>query len=318
MMKMITLADCDDPNVLKLLSVASEKGVDCKAFWFGLDSKRTEVFHCYDNTTVRQGRDVLNENVMAEADFIWFSRWKMFESPFSKCSFADKPTCTFAESEWESFWQSFLIWIESKGVGRWINSPRIASKLRYKQFLLLCSQDHGLKVPDYCISTKLHRVGDCCVGKAVSSNEFISPELKYSTQIIPDVIFESSIEHTGCPNFIQKYIEADFEVRVYYLFGNVFALGMNRCHSSRSCVDIREIPLEKLEVKRTIVPSEIICSLQRLCESVDLSYCVFDFLVKDSEYALIDVTPNGSWAYLDVSGDITNWLIDVLMESKNV
>lgn len=224
----------------------------------------------------------------------------------------------FAEREWSSLFSSLLLEVETRHQHiLWVNRPSASVRASRKYFLLATADLDGLRVPSLCISTENllpQSSSGAYVSKAIDQNEDVDDVRTFASARLPREIIDASPFRTNCPSLIQERVAPDSELRVYYLLGRVLGI---RIATRQPYTDIRLVPRESLNVEPVGVPSDLTDAMRRFCARHALSYCVFDFLVASGDYALVDVTPGGSWSYYETPARpfITEWYAKILLEA---
>ena len=102
------------------------------------------------------------------------------------------------------------------------------------------------------------------------------------------------------PTLLQSRVRPESELRVYHVLGSNVAVGIS---GSGEDPDVRLLPPGDVQVSPARCPDEVADRVTDLCHRLQLCYAVFDFLVADGKYRLVDITPNGQWTPYEPAED---------------
>lgn len=186
--------------------------------------------------------------------------------------------------------------------GKVLTSPAILRKTENKTYQLLYAIRNGISIPESYI-------GNCEEDtlKYIEGKSIIKPlttgKLKvcdgiemYQTNYFNDL--SEDIRLT--PLYIQNYEEKQYEIRLTYINGNIFAVRLD----SEDKLDWRK---NYSGLKYSIVecPENVIIWCKKLMEDFELKFGAFDFIVnKSDEWIFLEVNPNGQWLWLEKILDI--------------
>lgn len=108
------------------------------------------------------------------------------------------------------------------------------------------------------------------------------------------------------PWFVQDYVEADKDITVVFVRGQLFALELERSFKERS-IDWRPVSLEPAfpPWKPHALPDSLVAAIRQFMVRLSLDYGRLDFLLRPSgEYAFLEVNPHGEWGWLDPRGEL--------------
>ncbi len=183
-----------------------------------------------------------------------------------------------------------------------------------KLYTLDQAQQIGFKVPNYEIITsrnriiKLKKKWGRIICKAINdgiqintNSIFVQPQ---KTEEVTQQIIEK-LEDNFAPTFVQKFIEKQFEVRVFYFKAIVLSIAIFTASSCISEVDgrifdsknpQRRVPFE--------LPPEMICKVQNIMDSLKLNYGSLDLIVStQNEYYFLEVNPFGQYGFVSLAGN---------------
>ena len=223
----------------------------------------------------------------------------------------------FTEREWASLLHGLFLEAELRHPHlTWLNPPSISAVTSGKYALLASADLDGLSVPDLRVSTDGRLPSTSASGqyvcKAIGEDESVDDTTTYCTAVLDAETLEALPFRTDCPSLIQERVLPRYELRVYYLLGEV--LGVRIRAERRDYADLRLVPLGEWSAEVATISPPMHAALRRYCERRHLSYCVFDFLRAGGRDLLIDVTPSGTWSHLESPSDpvITTWYADIL------
>jgi hypothetical protein len=106
---------------------------------------------------------------------------------------------------------------------------------------------------------------------------------------------------TSYPWFVQDLVNADADLTVVYVDGELFAFTVSR--SSFPGVDWRRcINRQELDWRRYQPAPHLGSSIQAYMKEASLSFGRLDFLLSGDTAFFLEVNPNGQWGWLDVDG----------------
>ncbi|NOQ70941.1 MAG: grasp-with-spasm system ATP-grasp peptide maturase [Crocinitomix sp.] len=163
----------------------------------------------------------------------------------------------------------------------------------------------GLDVPHTSVHISLDNVkGEFSVPiitKSISENlniseEFSNGELRTYTMYTEEVKVENTRENFF-PSLIQEKLDKKFEVRSFYLAGEVYSMAIFSQADDKTKTDFRKY--NRITPNRTcpiILPLEIKNKLNELMENVNLDTGSIDFVVtKDNKFVFLEVNPVGQF-----------------------
>jgi hypothetical protein len=223
----------------------------------------------------------------------------------------------FTEREWASLLHGLFLEAEQRYPHlTWLNRPSVSAVTGAKYDLLASADLDGLTVPDLRVSTDGHlpRSGSGqYVCKAIGEDERIDDATTYCTSLLDAATLDELPYRSNCPSLIQERVVAEYELRVYYLLAETLAV---RIRASRGdYADLRLLQRSDWSAEVASAGPQLHGALRAYCERRSLSYCVFDFLrTADGRDLLIDVTPSGTWSYLENPGDpvVTSWFAGIV------
>ncbi len=313
---LIAIYEYGDKNIEHVLSLLEYAGIGIARLYLGLKDNGIDIRHDGTHLSIRQQSYVLTDQDFANARGVLFFREKMQDLPLVTSSSDSSTDAQFSEKEWDSLIFSILIHYESTLSNLcWINPPSIYHRNRYKYALLLAAIRSGFVVPPFAVDTIF--TPPCplaVVAKAISSDELVDAEHTYSTTLLSEEFVKENLgKRSNCPSFLQKFIRAEFELRIYFLLGQCRCI---KLESSEPYIDIGMVPKESLSIVSIDCPPKLIELINLFCADCHLTYCCFDILQCGQDYFLVDVTPNGSWSFYESAENfiISSWFASTLRQ----
>jgi hypothetical protein len=318
---MLFIFDYDDKNILHLIKrIRQIYSKEIKTLILNQSSERIQVKYSGKYFAISQDDSTITNEDFANINIFFIFRWRMKDTPMVVSALKEHCQRKFSEREWNTFLTGILLYYEQIFPDKiWINRPSIDYILKNKFFLMLMAKKINFLLPRSYISNiimvnkELDNANEI-LGKAISSDEQIDKETFYRpSKVSQNYLRENFGEKTDCPSFFQQYIVPEYEVRVYYLLGNILSL---KIFSKIQYTDIRDVSKQHLSIEFFSIPSIISSKIIRYCKFLNISYCSFDFIYRNGSYYLIDITPNGSWRFYDTNDIITDWMANILINHE--
>lgn len=106
------------------------------------------------------------------------------------------------------------------------------------------------------------------------------------------------------PWLVQDYVDADADITVVYVRGELFAFELARTFTDRT-IDWREVSLEPAYYRWAAhhLPAGLAAAIRQYMGRLALDYGRLDFLrLRSGDYAFLEVNPHGEWGWLDPQG----------------
>jgi len=315
--KVLMLYQYDDAGAEHFSRIISRHH-ECKIFRFGQSEERYGVDLDRDNFKITNNEEYLTKDDFVSASLIYFRLWRMDRLNAVQSSLNNDESALFSEREWFSVFQSVLFLAESCTEStKWINPPSIELKSRSKPYLL-CRASSYINVLDFNVSVEINasRFNSPVAAKCISVNQKYGKNRYYRTSILDTKLLEALPARQSTPAFLTEYIKPNSEARVYYFLGDITAI---RLKSVKDYVDIRDLRNTELVCDKIDLPKHLHEAVIRFCNSEKFNYCCFDFIEKNGEFHLIDITPNGTWDFYDslVEFEISNMFATAINRSLN-
>ena len=187
-----------------------------------------------------------------------------------------------------------------------------------KLIVLELARELGLSTPWFSVSTSRRHAQDLLesghdhVSKAMSDGLYLfdATESKAGyftyTELLGPHHLEGMAEHMA-PSFFQRYIDKDFELRIFFLDGAFDAMAIFSQGNDRTKVDYRKYDMVK--PNRVIpfrLPPDIQSKLSQLAAELGLNTGSFDMIVDtQGHYYLLEVNPVGQFGGHSVSCNLS-------------
>lgn len=210
-------------------------------------------------------------------------------------------------------WSAVANWLGHRGDWEQVNPIRFTRGLdRLTQ--LHDAADFGLSVPRTTVTTKPGRSrpggGQCIVKTA--GHHLLEPEPGAMRGLFPRPldIRRSDEVREPAPVIVQQYLDADHELRVFVVGGELIAYRVHKLDPAQLWVDP-----EAVVVHRADVPPELAEKLLALSRHWRLHVAAFDLLVTGGQYVFLEVNVNCDWRWFEhragctaVSDAVHGWL----------
>ena len=221
----------------------------------------------------------------------------------------------FSLREWSATLESiFCLWNIWNGRG-WLISPSAQLLQDRKPYLLCVGDQPELHIPAWRVAVDMpgsEYLAGSHVAKAINSWQEVEPGSYFNTTLLEGFSEEALAAESNTPNLIQQYLRHRKEVRAYVAGDQVIAVELSVPDGAEQA-DLRIAA--GVAARKFVVPVRIADCLRRINLLLDLHYCCFDLVQKDSSWWLLDINPAGTWHFLakryniDVTGNIVRGLI---------
>jgi hypothetical protein len=312
----VVFADADDVGVSRLVATLQRR---LSTVWwrFGLPEGSVAVDVEGESFRLDQPGASLSSTDLHAAAVIVYRRRFLRPRPLVVSELPRQADRDFSEREWTSLIEGLLLVEEHESDTIWLNSPSSTLLTHNKLALLMHAARSGVAVPPFSVSSPVQfpqQAGGDLVVKSISTDERIDATRHFTTARLSS---EDRRTLDGArlptPSLLQEFVQAEIEVRVFYVLGEFFSLALTR---SREHVDIRHVAHAELAPRPYDLAPELRSGLAGLADAFSLGCCTFDLLLAlDGAPVLIDITPNGSWDYFesDAAPLVTEFLAEVIV-----
>ena len=227
---------------------------------------------------------------------------------------------------------SYLLYYVSDlfSIGHHLYDYKASSKMTQ----LKVAQELGMQVPATCFSNRkpdilsfasgydsivLKSIDNGCVSlNDMDEYLFFTAKTTY-TEIrdLPEEMFGQTV------NFVQNYIEKDFELRITVVCDKVFACRIDSQDMSedKGKIDWRQGYDYGLKHSKFALPERISDFCTEYLKRMNLNFGCFDFIVTpEGEYVFLECNPNGQWLWIEeeTGMKISEAIADALIRHDNV
>lgn len=199
-------------------------------------------------------------------------------------------TAKFLSQEWETLSDFLVMLLEKKKfLGNYFaGNPN-------KLIQLEMAKECGLNIPTTCITSlksvlSNYKAKEQWITKAIQENFFTS------TQIVSDDKV-NAISDTFFPSLIQTNIDKKYELRIFFINNDYYAMAIFSQADEQTKVDFRNYNLSK--PNRNVpfkLPFEILNKLKSLMKTMNLNTGSIDMIVdKNNDYYFLEVNPVGQF-----------------------
>jgi hypothetical protein len=309
----VVLADHDDPDITRVVTLLADRGVPSTWLKLGLDSSEYDVTAHMTNVSLRGRGVTVDSMLVARAPVILYRRWRL-SPPAPPISFMhpDDPA-GFGQGEWTAT-VNYALWAwrhASRRDTRWGNPPGTDYE---RMALYQLALESGFAVPPTRLATLHPTIQRTSVVKPIATNEQVGEDKYFpTTELTEPQLVALTGARSDCPHLVQHSVTTRIEVRAIYSFGTIGAVALTRPHTNEDSIGPIDIRYAK-DIARTSwsLPEDVTRCCRALARRSHLEYFAIDLLLDhNGEYWLIDVTPDGCVTGLDDAGDT---LISSLVE----
>lgn len=155
----------------------------------------------------------------------------------------------------------------------------------------------GLAVPEYFLADNTDDVLlNSTITKPITGNIMIDVFDNYPDSIMYTTVIGEKEQDTFFISFFQEKIEKDFEIRSFYLNGDIYSTAIFSQNDAQTRTDFRKYNLEKPNRNvRYNLPTAIVEKLKRLMQSLDLNCGSVDFIKSGEKYYFLEVNTVGQF-----------------------
>lgn len=202
----------------------------------------------------------------------------------------------------------------------WLPNPRYCNPNKFE--VLKEAAKCGLVIPETRIinSKKFLELNGNWITKSIY-NPVVANWGKENKSMMYTVPIKTSdsdlIPHSFFPSLIQKRIQKEYEVRVFYLEGELFPMAIFSQNDSQTTEDFRDYNWDNPNRFVPIsLPSKIVLSIRDLMTRLNLNTGSIDLIKeKSGDFVFLEVNPTGQFGMVDfpcnygIHKKIAQWLI---------
>jgi ATP-GRASP peptide maturase of grasp-with-spasm system len=187
----------------------------------------------------------------------------------------------------------------------WITDYRAA--VVNKLEVLTIAKKCGLKIPYTFITNNKQDLKEAAgnesiISKSITESVFFTTKNHYYQMLTQDVSHTGEIPDLFFPSLIQRNIDKDYELRIFYLEEEFYPMAIFSQNDRQTSVDFRNYNLKR--ANRNVpckIPEEEKRRLLKFTKAVNLNCGSID-MIKDTQgdYIFLEVNPNGQYGMVDV------------------
>lgn len=315
--------------MITILSIESDQSTNQVIDWLAYYNaawKRINAEDFEEKSLIIDSRNGNDRNSPPEV--VWFRKWKKatdYITCFTKNAFIEINKA----KEFEEYSKYIFNGLAS---AFWLNSPENWSADKLTQ--LTKAQKVGLKTPPTILTSSRKELKvflqkhQQIITKNLAANLLVLEDNE-AYMSYTSTIDEAEIEllsNDFYPSLFQKQIEKEYEVRSYYLDGEIYSMAIFSQNDSQTKVDFRQYNLQK--PNRNIpykLPSKIEEQIRCLMSSLKINSGSLDFIKeKNGDLFFLEVNPLGQFGMTSypcnyfLEKKIANYLIKKEYEHKKV
>ncbi|WP_276366278.1 grasp-with-spasm system ATP-grasp peptide maturase [Chryseolinea sp. H1M3-3] len=238
----------------------------------------------------------------SETDVVWFRRWGAPDSFIRN----DLPSSLAYQTGKYLLGQFNIIsniFFESLSHVKWVNHP--SELTRNKVHVLEQALKAGLRIPETLICStrdelvRFKKVHGRIITKSIGDISFFyegkSRFSIYTSEIVDEDI--SLVDEHFFPSLVQQYIPKQYELRIFFLDGEVYPMAIFSQTNEKTRIDFRNY--DAIKPNRTVpysLPPIIKRKIRKLMKLLDMSCGSID-MIKDckGDYYFLEVNPVGQF-----------------------
>lgn len=225
---------------------------------------------------------------------IWYRRISLNFQFNNYFKFENKDTINLLKEEfhWYSQFISYLI-SKKNLIGN--NYSLHINKL----IVLSIAKESGLRVPDFIITEKNNDISKnkTYITKTVAGNSSINYNESYYGNSYINIIVKNKLPKNFSTSFFQEYIEKKYELRIFFLKDNFFAMAIFSQSDEQTKTDFRVYNKDKPNrYVPYILPKNIELKIIKTMKKLKLNCGSIDMIVtKDNKFYFLEVNPIGQF-----------------------
>lgn len=197
-------------------------------------------------------------------------------------------------------------------IGHSINERKAGSKILQK----IIGKKIGFSIPDTLFTNSIESINNFehekVAVKPISAhmmkkNNEETHVFYTSLQSKKEIINTGEIGIRNTINFLESYIDKDYEIRATVIVDEIFAAKINSqdFDSDKGKVDWRQGYDHGINFTKTELPQSVCSKCFEFLKYFELSFGCFDFIVdKSGEYHFLECNTNGQWMWLEEEADL--------------
>ena len=231
--------------------------------------------------------------ISKDINCIWFRR-----SFFQLSSLSEHPVINdFLKNELNILYSNFQ---HALSHAFWINKPSDLSINKLNMLKKAC--ENGLTVPKSYITnhqTTLNRINDEIITKPISESFSIVEnnvrKTAFTAQVDRNIVKAENYTDFFFPSFFQQKIEKQYEIRSFYLCGDIFSIAIFSQNDTRTALDFRNYNEKKPNRNSKYqLPKKVEESIRKFMIDIDINCGSIDLVkAKDGNYYFLELNPVG-------------------------
>jgi hypothetical protein len=298
--RLTLIGEFDDLDFKRLSSEAERNKIEVALLPLGLKAERYDLQWPVVGAPSVSSHDFhVSLEVLNASRAVFFKLWTMDERPLAAVEADDPPDQHFAEREWSAALKNAVECLMQGTSASTYGSPRETTWHDWKPFVLSRASSYGIRVPPTVIATSFDAISGEHVAKAINANPQIEAGRYFPTTALHDELLSVLYQRSGVPTLAQQKIRRQLERRIILLGDKLIVIDFKVPDEIIDARYAEEISID--EIRRE---SATRSSLGRLGHDLGFSYCCFDCLIDEAgEEWLVDITPRGSWHWLEDERD---------------
>lgn len=301
--KIAIIGEYDDIDLTRLATCLRKESVEVFQFELGYLAEDYSVEWFVGEPPVLRHQDqFLDIETLTKCDAVLFKLACMDERPVVDVRMEPKPDMLFATREWNTTVMTALQVLLDSTPGIACGSPLQTLWHDWKPLMLSRALAADVLVPPSLVTTQLPSsfTKRRLVAKAINAEPLIDNGQYYPTTLLDSRLIETLIgSHTLVPSFFQECIDRSVELRTMVIGKRLITA---RLRSDSDSIDIRyasDLAIEDIQIEDVGDTA-----LGRFAQGCGFTYCCFDSIVDNrGDTWLTDVTPRGSWFWLETEDE---------------
>lgn len=203
----------------------------------------------------------------------------------------------------------------------WVNHPAAMADARVKPYQLAVASRCGLVTPETLVTNEPRAVAEFAAdvgGRIITKTLALGTITEqgrsgvvYTTVVPPERWEDPAIAATA--HLFQEYVPG-IDVRLTMVRNTGFAAAIRPRRAESEIVDIRAHH-EEVEYDTVTIPESTRAGCRAMLDHLGLAFGAFDFRVDGDWWTMIEMNPNGQWAFVpDLCGPIASAIADAIEE----
>ena len=251
----------------------------------------------------RREKEIKSDNCKV----IWFRRWAIPKN-FIQSNHTSSIKYQITRYTHIQFNSLFEVLCKSLAHSKWVNDPS-EPKLS-KLYVLEKAIEAGLMVPETLICTnkaeleRFQKLNERIITKSIGDVTFFYEKSDMYALYTSELTFEEIkvIDETFFPSLVQKRIEKEYEIRIFYLDSMFYSMAMFSQNHDATMTDFRQDTNSgTIRAVPYLLPKPIENKLEKLMRSLDMKSGSIDMIKNLSgDYIFLEVNPVGQFGMVSL------------------